>query len=95
MAEVADSAPPLRLNAQDIVYTDGSKVGTSITAAWVHPATAASEALSIPGLPSAQWTPVRGEVVAIDVALHSPRIPLCHPLDLMTDSLTSLQMTSA
>ena len=95
LAEILPQAPSLKLVADSIVYTDGSKRGTSITAAWVHPGNAFSEAMSIPGPSSAQHTALRGELVAIHAALHSPQLPSAQPLHVMTDSLTSLYLIAA
>ena len=95
LAEILQQPPPLQWDAASIVYTDGSKHGTSITAAWVHPASGQSHAVHLPGPPSAQRTSLRGELAAIHEAIHSPQFPLYRPLTLGTDSLTSSQLISA
>ena len=95
VARVLTDMPPLLLDADSVVYTDGSCRGTSLTAAWVQPSTGRSQTLRLLGPSSAQRTPLRGELVAIHAALHSPHFPPDLPLDLMTDSLTSQQLASA
>ena len=95
MAEIALQAPTLKYDADSICYTDGSKYGSSITAAWVHPETDAQQALSLPGPSSPQRTSFRGELIAIHAALHSSHFPGHAPLHIMTDSLSGLQLTNA
>ena len=95
LASIAFQAPPLRLQASEIVYTDGSKRGTSITAAWVHPRTGTAQMLSVPGPSTPQSTALRGELVAIHAALQSGSLSSDHPLHIMTDSLTSLYLIAA
>ena len=92
---IAEAPPALKLHAPSIVYTDGSKKDSSITAAWVHPQTQSSELLYLPGPSTLRSTALRGELLAIHAALHSPRFPLDEPLHLMTDSLTSLYLIAA
>ena len=92
MSQILDARPPLRFDADSIVYTDGSKQGPSITAAWVQPSTMATQSLILGGSASPQRTPVRAELVALHAALHSPSFPLDQPLTMMTDSLTSQQL---
>ena len=82
--------PALLLDAGAIVYTDGSKFGASITAAWVHPASQRSYACRLEGESSPQRTALRGELVAIYSALHSRHFLMHEPIHIMTDSKTSL-----
>ena len=95
MAEIAAHAPALRYNADSICYTDGSKYGTSITSAWVHPETNGEQALSLRDPPSPQRTSFRGELIGLHAALHSPAFPWNAPLHVMTDSLTGLLLVNA
>ena len=95
LAEIQDGPPPLLMDAASIVYTDGSKRGTSITAAWVHPAGSQSGVVTLPGPLQAQSTPLRGELAAIYEAVHSSDFPLYRRLTLMTDSLTALYLIHA
>lgn len=89
---IVPSVPPLRFCADEIVYTDASKRGTSLTAAWVLPSRGYAQACRLPGPSAPERTVVRGELAAIHSALHSPLLPRNIPMHLMTDSLTSLQL---
>ncbi|MCJ1425311.1 hypothetical protein MMC29_003199 [Sticta canariensis] len=91
----AAEVPPLQMQPDTVVYTDGSKQGTSITAALVHPVSSTSAAMVVPGPSSAQRPPVRGELSASHSVAHAAEPPSARPLDLLTDSLTSLQMLAA
>ena len=95
MQEIHPHCPALRHDANSLCYTDGSKYGTSITAAWVHPANNASEALALPGPSSPQRTSFRGELIALHAALHSPNFPVTEPLHIMTDSLVGMHLSQA
>ena len=93
LAAIKPAPPPLKLHAPEIVYTDGSKKDSSLTAAWVHMATGRSQVLSLPGPSSHRSTALRGELMAIHAALASSTgTQLLH---LMTDSLTSLYIIAA
>ena len=96
MAEIQQHPPELMYDASQVCYTDGSKHGTSITAAWVHPATPAQHAVSLPICPSSPHrTSFRGGLIALHEALHSPTFPIDVPLHIMTDSLTGLHLANA
>ena len=93
LAAILPAPPPLQLHAHDIVYTNGSKKDNSITAAWVHMASGRSQVLCLPGPSSHRSTALRGELMAIHVALAAS--PGTSALHLMTDSLTSLYIIAA
>ena len=95
LAEICATPPALQWDAASIVYTDGSKRGTSITAAWVHPASGSSNVVMLPGPLQAQSTALRGELAAIYEAVHSSSFPLYRQLTLMTDSQTALYLIHA
>ena len=84
----------LRFDADPIMYTDGSKQGPSITAAWIQPSTMAGQSLIVGGSALPQRTPVRAELVALHAVVHSHSFPPDQPLTMMTDSLTSQQLVA-
>ena len=92
--EVLPQVPPLRYAAEDFVYTDASKRGTSITAAWAQPGRGVSQQVSLPPPSKPERTIGRGELAAIHTALHSGLHPGHIPMHIATDSLTSLQLIS-
>ena len=95
LAEIQPQPPPLKWDAASMVYTDGSKLGASVTAAWTHPASGRSHAVQLPRPSCAQRTALRAELGAIHDALHSPHFPMYRPLTLATDSLNSQHLVSA
>ena len=94
-SEVLPQAPPLRFDPQAITYTDGSKQGTSLTAAWVRLDHNQSQSVRINEDLGARNTPLRGELTGLHAAMHTVHAPYCQPLHIMTDSRVSLLLIAA
>ena len=60
-----------------------------------HPVSDVSYALHLPGPSSAQSNSLSREPADIHEVIHSPRLRLCRPLSVMTDSFTSEYLISA
>ena len=94
-ASILPQLPTLKYDPAAIVYTDGSKQGTSLTAAWTTLTGAHQASFALPPESSPQRTVLRAELAAIHDVLHSPQFHHDDPIHIMSDSLTSLQLISA
>ena len=91
LQEIALAPPALRFDAHSIVYTDGSKKGTLMSAAWIHPSSGNRANMQLAVSSGPQRTPLRAELIALSSVLHSPLFPLCRALH---DSLTGLYLVN-
>ena len=73
LQEIALVPPALRFVADSIVYTDGSKKGTSMSAAWIHPSSGNSAGSSCGSSSSSRSSSIRSSKLAILAALNVHR----------------------
>ncbi len=83
----------LRFDSNALVYTDGSKSKTSVTAAVYFAARQTVRMMRVAGHPGQLNTALRGELAGIHEALHHTARDL--PITLLTDSLTSIHLINA
>ena len=92
--EIICQKPPKRWGHEVATYTDGSKLGSSLTLAWVCPMLGVQLAYRVPRPPSAQRTVMQAELLAIHAAVHAPHMQE-GSLHILTDSLGSLRLIAA